>query len=158
MHTGDTREAVRKVARTLKVGGQINFWVYGAIPVHIDNEEKCREGLMTLSRFVPYWFLYAWSMMQIRLFRRLPHGVAVGAIRLFSSGFGHFFRVIFRTVMHPDENYRYINNYDGWCNSWAETWTEGELFPTLAESNIVVLGVSKWQTGIWGVKQLGFYR
>jgi SAM-dependent methyltransferase len=168
MHTGDTREAVGKVARVLKVGGQINFWVYGAISVHIDNEEKGRERLMTLGRFVPYWFLYAWSMSQIRLFRRLPHGVAVGAIRLFSSdawyrlcsipALGHFFRAIFRTVMHPDRDYRCINNYDGWCNSWAETWTEGELFSTLAESNIVILGVSKWQTGIWGVKQLGFYR
>jgi SAM-dependent methyltransferase len=168
MHTGDTRNAIRQVARVLKVGGQINVWVYGAVSVHIDNEEADRKVSMTLVRFVPYWFFYLWAMFQIRMFRKLPHGVAVTLIKIFSSELwyrlcrlpvaGYLFKAVFTTVMHPDRDYRYINNYDGWCNSWAETWTEGELFPTLAESNVVIRGISEWQTGIWGEKRLEFYR
>jgi hypothetical protein len=60
--------------------------------------------------------------------------------------------------MHPDRDYRYINNYNGWCNSCAETWTDSELFPTLVDANIVIRGISEWQTGIWGEKRSGFYR
>lgn len=167
-HTGDSREAIRQVARVLKPGGQINFWVYGAVPVHIDNEEPDRNISMTLTRFIPRGAFYLWTMMQIRLFRRLPHGVAVAIIKFFSNGawyrfcrlpvVGYLFRALFGTVMHPDRDYRYINNYDGWCNTWAETWTECELFPTLEKSKIVIRGISEWQTGIWGEKQPGFYR
>lgn len=168
MHTGDTRRAIHQCARVLKVGGQINFWVYGAVSVHIDNEEPDRKVHMTLGRFVPYWGYYLWAMFQIRLFRKLPHSLAVTVIRLFSSEpwyqlcrlpiAGYLFRAVFGTVMHPERDYRYINNYDGWCNSWAETWTESELFPTLAESRIVIRGISEWQTGFWGEKLMGFYR
>ena len=167
MHTGDTRRAIRSVARTVKVGGEVNVWVYGAVPVHIDNEEVGRVVPMTLFRFVPYWCLYVLAMTQIRLFRRLPHCVAVAILKIVSSDVwyslcrlpvaGYGFRAIFGTVMHPDRDYRYINNYDGWCNTWAETWTECELFPTLVDSNIVIRGICDWQTGIWGEKIFGFY-
>ena len=64
MHTGNTREAIKQAARVLKDRGQINLWVYGAIPVHIDNVEPNRGRLMTLGRFLPYWLLYAWVMIQ----------------------------------------------------------------------------------------------
>jgi hypothetical protein len=111
---------------------------------------------------------YSWAMFQVRMFRRLPRSVATIIIRMFSSEawyrlcrlpvVGYLFRAVFGTVMHPDRDYRYINNFDGWCNRWAETWTESELFPTLAESNIAVHGISEWQIGFWGEKQLGFYR
>ncbi len=167
MHTGDTRRAIRQVSQSVKVGGQVNVWVYGAVPVHIDNEEIGRDVSMTLIRFVPYWFLYIWAMTQIRIFRKLSHGNAVSVIKFFSSNAwyalcripiaGYLFRAIFGTVMHPDRDYRYINNYDGWCNRWAETWTECELFPTLAESNIVIRGICDWQTGIWGEKRQDVY-
>jgi len=167
-HTGNTREAIRQVARVLKPGGEINFWVYGAVSVHVDNEEPGREVAMTLGRFVPRGAFYLWAMFQIRMFRKLPHGVAVAIIKIFSSELwyrlcrvpvvGYLFRAVFATVMHPDRDYRYINNYDGWCNTWAETWTEAELFPTLAESNMVIRGISDWQTGFWCEKKPGFYR
>lgn len=70
---------------------------------------------------------------------------------------GFLARAFFGTVMHPDRDYRFINNYDGWCNSWAETWTEQELFLTLIESNIAIKGISSWRTGIWGLKIKDFY-
>ena len=167
-HTGDTRKAIQQVARVVKAGGEINFWVYGAVSVHIDNEESGRQVSMTLGRFIPRGVLYLWVMFQIRMFRKLPHGVAVTIIKMFSSEVwyrlcrlpvvGYLFRAVFGTVMHPDRDYRYINNYDGWCNSWAETWTESELFPTLVQSNIVIRGISTWQTGFWCKKKMGFYR
>ena len=167
MHTGDTRRAIQQVARVLKVGGQINVWLYSAVSVHIDNEESERKVTMTLGRFAPHYLFYLWVMFQIRMFRKLPHGAAVTIIKMFSSKpwyrlcslpvIGYVFRAVFGTVLHPDRDYRYINNYDGWCNSWAETWTEGELFPTLVDSNIVIRGISRWPTGVWGEKQLEFY-
>jgi SAM-dependent methyltransferase len=167
-HTGDTRRAIRNVARVIKEGGEFNVWVYGAVPVHIDNAESGRSVDMTLGRFIPRGAFYIWAMFQIRLFRKLPHRVAVSVIKMFSSDVwyrlcripvaGYFFKAIFSTVMHPNRDYRYINNYDGWCNTWAETWTEGELFPTLAECNMVIRGISDWQTGLWCEKKLGFYR
>jgi len=167
-HTGNTREAIGQVARVLKTNGQINFWVYGAEPVHIDIEEPGHDVGMTLGRFVPRGAFYLWAMFQIRLFRRLPHGVADAIIRMFSSEIwyrlcrlpllGCLFKALFATVMHPDRDYRYINNYDGWCNRWAETWTEAELFPTLVRSNLVIRGISKWHTGLWCEKKLEFYR
>ena len=60
--------------------------------------------------------------------------------------------------MHPDRDYRFINNYDGWCNTWADTWSEHEIFPVLQEQNIVIKGISQWRTGIWGVKLKDFYK
>jgi len=167
-HTGDTRKAVRQVARVVKDGGEFNLWVYGAVPVHIDNAEVGRQVKTTLGRFIPLGAYYVLVMFQIRLFRRMPHWLVVSVIKCFSSDVwyrlcripiaGYLFKVIFPTVMHPDRDYRYINNYDGWCNTWAETWTEGELFPTLVESDMVVRGISGWQTGLWCEKRRGFYR
>jgi SAM-dependent methyltransferase/uncharacterized protein YbaR (Trm112 family) len=167
-HTGDTRKAIGQVARAVKEGGELNFWVYGAVPVHVDNAEEGRSVGMTLAKFIARGAFYAWAMFQIRMFRMLPHRVAVAVIKAFSSELwyrlccipiaGYLFRALFATVMHPDHDYRYINNYDGWCNTWAETWTESELFPTVAASNMVICGISEWQTGLWCRKVTGFYR
>jgi SAM-dependent methyltransferase len=166
-HTGDTRRAVASAASVLKPGGEINFWVYGPFSVHVDNAETGRGKLMTLGRFLPYYLLYAWMMLQVRLFRSLPHWLNVRILEVFSSELWYQlcripllkygFRFIFTTVMHPDRDYRLINNYDGWCNTWAETWSEQELLATLREGDIVILGISPHQTGIWGRKLPGFY-
>jgi len=61
MHAGDTRQAVRKAGRVLKNGGQLNIWVYGAIPVHIDNEEAVRG--------ISDWQTGIWGKKQLRFYR-----------------------------------------------------------------------------------------
>lgn len=168
MHTGDTRQAIAQAARVVKDRGQMNIWVYCPLSIHLDVNETGRKVPMTLWRALPYWFMYAWAMLQIRLFRHLPHATVVAILKGFSSEpwyrlcrlpvLGLVFRAIFGTVMHPDRDYRYINNYDGWCNNWADTWSENELFPTLREEDIVIRGISDWPTGIWGEKIKDFYR
>ena len=167
MHTGDTREAIRQAAKVVKPDGELNIWVYAAAPVHIDVREAGRKVDHTLLSFLPYQAYYAWVMFQVNLFRRLPHRFSVRIIRWFSSDLWYFVskipilrilaRIIFSSVMHPDRDYRFINNYDGWCNTWADTWTEQELFSVLREQNIVILGISDWRTGLWGKKLIGFY-
>lgn len=167
MHTGDTRTAISQAARVVQPGGQLNIWVYGAVPVHIDVREQGRKVPMDLLSFIPYQFYTLWVMAQINLFRRLPRWLVVKVLRLVSSDrwyrlcslpvVGYGFRIVFGTVMHPDQDYRYINNYDGWCNTWADTWTEQELFPVLRDAGIAIKGISAWQTGIWGEKIKGFY-
>jgi len=167
MHTGNTREAIRQAARVVKPEGELNFWVYAAAPVHIDVKEPGRKVPHTLVTFIPYQAYYIWVMFQVNLFRRLPHAWCVRVIRWFSSDFWYAFskipilrvvaRIIFPSVMHPDRDYRYINNYDGWCNTWADTWTEQELFGILREESIAILGISDWRTGFWGRKLKGFY-
>lgn len=170
MHTGNTREAIRQASKRLKNKGQLNIWVYSAFDVHLDINEPDRAVEFTLNSFsfLRQWIRYYWSTTQLRFFRLLPHGVAVFIIKIFSSNawyhltnmpiLGRFFQYLFDTVQHPNRNYRFINNYDGWYNQWMDTWTVNELFPTLKESQIVIRGLSDWKVGIWGEKNLGFYR
>lgn len=166
-HTGNTRQAIKNAAGVVKENGYLNFWVYAPELVHIDIREKGRSGVRTLVSFIPYQLYYIWVMFQINLFRRLPHSIVVAILRIFSSNLwyricalpyiGFAARTFFGTVMHQDQDYRLINNYDGWCNTWAETWAEQELFPTLKEANIVIKGISEWRTGFWGIKNKSFY-
>lgn len=168
MHTGNTREAIRQAARVLKYHGQLNIWIYAPDVVHYDVREVGRDKVFTMFSFIPHQLQYAIVMGQINFFRRVPHWVAVSIIKLFSSDawyricniryLRYFAQKIFGTVMHPDRDYRFINNYDGWCNTWADTWSEHEIFPVLQEQNIVIKGISQWRTGIWGVKLKDFYK
>lgn len=168
MHTGRTLEAIRQASRVLRYGGQINFWVYSAASVHNETREpEGRAGLMTFWNFIPYQLYFAKVTAQIHLFRIMPHSLVVRIIRLFSSGFWYRLcttpglrwlgALVFYTVKHPDKGYRFINNYDGWCNSWAENWSEQELFPALRSGELVIKGMSDWRVGIWAEKIKGFY-
>jgi ubiquinone/menaquinone biosynthesis C-methylase UbiE len=167
MHTGDTRKAIRHAARVLKYDGQMNVWLYAAETVHIDVREDGRTGVRTMFTFVPYQLFYAITMAQVKIMRRLPMRWATAIIRAFSSDFWYrlsripvvkyFAWCIFGTVMHPDREYRYINMFDGWCNTWADTWSEHEIFPVLRDADVVIKGIGDWRTGIWGVKLKGFY-
>ena len=168
MHTGRTLEAIRQASRVLRYGGDINVWIYSAASVHNETREpEGRDGLMTFFSFVPYQLYFAKVTAQINLFRILPHPLVVRIIHMFSSEF--WYRVcttpglrwlgalIFYTVKHPDKEYRFINNYDGWCNSWAENWSEQELFPALRSGDLAIKGLSDWRVGIWAEKIKGFY-
>lgn len=168
MHTGNTREAIRQATRVVKEKGQVNLWVYCPFTVHIDVGEAGRKVPFTLMTVLPHLFYTLWVMFQINLFRHLPHRLVLTLLKLGSSEIwyrlcrlpvvGYLFRLIFGTVMHPDRDYRFINNYDGWCNRWADTWSEQELFPVFRDADIVIKGMSDWPTGIWGEKIKGVYR
>ena len=168
MHTGKTLEAIRQAARVLRYGGEINFWVYAAASVHNQaREPEGRGGLMTFLSFIPYQLHFAKVTAQINLFRAMPHALVVKIVRMFSSDFWYrlcttpgirwFGAVIFWTVKHPDKEYRFINNYDGWVNTWAENWSEQELFPAIRSGELAIKGMSDWRVGIWAEKVSGFY-
>ncbi len=167
-HTGRTREAILAAADLVKEGGQMNVWVYAPAIIHYDVREQNRPKHYTLITFIPFQLYSIWVLAQITLFRRLPHRWVVRILAAFSSQLwyslcklpvvGIAFRAFFGTVMHPDRDYRFINNYDGWCNSWADTWSEQELFPTIKQAGLVIRGISSWPTGLWCVKQPEFYR
>ena len=168
MHTGKTLEAIRQAARVLRYGGEINFWIYAAASVHDSvREPEGRAGLMTFFTFIPYQ-LYFWKVTAvIKLFRVLPHALVVKIVRMFSSDF--WYRVcttpglwwvaaaIFWSVRHPDKEYRFINNYDGYVNTWSEAWSEQEIFPAIRSGELVIKGMSDWRVGIWAEKVRGFY-
>jgi len=65
--------------------------------------------------------------------------------------------LILSPVDHPDRDYRRLNLFDGYVNSWAENWSEHELFPLLRAEGIAIKGISAWRTGIWGKKDPSFY-
>ncbi len=167
-HTGRTRQAILAAADLVRDGGQMNFWVYAPATVHYDVRETDRPRHYTLVTFIPYQLYSIWVLAQITLFRHLPHRLVVRILSAFSShrwyalcklpAIGILFRAFFGTVMHPDRDYRFINNYDGWCNTWADTWSEQELFPTIKQAGLVIRGISSWPTGLWCVKQPDFYR
>ena len=103
----------------------------------------------------------------IRLFRRrLSHDLSFKIMRIVSSDAAYrlmqlpYLRVAhqwFPTVVHPDYDYRLINNYDGYVNTWADTWSETEILPVLRKNDVVIRNLSDWRLGIWGIKMPGFY-
>jgi ubiquinone/menaquinone biosynthesis C-methylase UbiE/uncharacterized protein YbaR (Trm112 family) len=169
-HTGNTREGIKQASRVLKYGGQINFWIYASEIVTLSASEKGRTGVKSRKEYYRLYVFYTVAYWWIHRFRKMRHDRVVQIVRFFSSDFWYqlnirnipFFswlaRLIFGTVQDPDFYYRFINNYDGWVNTWDETWNEDEIFPTLREANIAIQGISTWRLGIWGIKLKDFYQ
>lgn len=166
MHTGNTLEAIRQSCRVVKYGGQINLWIYASEPIPYEAAETGRRTKSVvdyISTLVIYSSVWAW----LHLFRRLPHGLTIKIIRLFSSDFWYrihktpilkkFAKAFFMTADYPDFDLRFINNYDGYVNLWSDTWNEHEIFPVLRENDIVLQGIAEWRLGMWGTKLKGFY-
>lgn len=166
MHTGDTRLALRNAARLVRPGGHLNAWIYSSEPVPYEAGEPGRSGPRVPLAFLPTQIRYTIVWLWIRLFRRLsrPHQMAL--LRRFSGGVwyrlstlpivGVLPRWLFPSVLHPDPDYRLINNYDGYVNDWSDTWNEHEVVPLLMEEGIVPLGFAEWRLGVWGVKDPGY--
>ena len=170
-HTGNTIEAIRKASHVVKYGGQLNFWIYASEPIPYSVGEPNRKVDIQIDRslikgYIQFRIIYKW----INSFRKMPHEKAVKIVKYFSSDFWYrlcyvkniflisaLARFIFSPVGAPDFDYRFINNYDGWINTWDETWNEHEIFPVLEECDIAILGISNWRLGFWGTKKRGFY-
>lgn len=167
MHTGDTLGAIRQATRVLKFGGEINIWIYAAMIVHNGQTEAGIGRRLDIWNCLPQFVLQTKNQLQIKIFRLLPHWLSYAIIRAFSSDLWYWVcriplirypaMFLFGTVSHPDRDYRLINNYDGWINTWSTNWGESEIFPVLRESRIAVKGISDWRVGIWGVKLKDFY-
>ena len=166
-HTGDTRQALANACKLVKPKGNINFWVYCSEPVGYSISEKGRENALSIAnieeRFLRNW---KWPTRLIRLFRKLDHESGVKLLRFLSSDFVfnlsrrtgfRWTQRIFAHVDYPDEGYRLVNHYDGYMNTWDESWNENELFPLLKRHDIVIVGISEWRVGIWGQKMPGVY-
>jgi SAM-dependent methyltransferase len=167
-HTGNTIAAIRAAAALLRDGGHLNIWVYAASLYHIDTREKGREHL---SRWLPL-LRVAYVRLQARAwyaaFALLTPRQADGVLRAFSSEAWYrlsrvpVLKMLPRLIMspppHPDRDYRHLNLFDGYVNSWAENWSEAELFPVLRDCHIVVKGISAWRVGIWGIRDPAFYQ
>jgi SAM-dependent methyltransferase len=166
-HTGGTEASIRAAAELVREGGELNIWVYAAPVYHIDTREKGRERL---SRWLPllriaYARLHARALYSV--FSLLTPRQADLVLRPFSSTAWYkvsrfpLVKIVPRLILspppHPDRDYRHINLFDGYVNSWAENWSEAELFPILRDCNIVLKGISSWRVGLWGVKDSGFY-
>jgi ubiquinone/menaquinone biosynthesis C-methylase UbiE len=167
MHTGRTLDAIREATRVVDDGGQLNIWIYASEPVPLEAREPERTPpkmpLQFASTAVRWSVVWGW----IRLFRVLPHGLTMRILRAFSSRawlkanraplLGRLASLVFPTVQDDDYDYRLINNYDGYVNSWSDTWNEHEILPVLAAGDLVPLGISDWRLGVWAVKERGFY-
>ena len=166
MHTGDTKRALSAIFDLLKPQGTVNFWIYASEPVAYDAGEKGRAGAYDMQNFKALQAKYRRVLFWLKLFRRIPHDRTLRIVKFMSSDFMYnlmqrprfrFIQNWFPTVEHPDVAYRLINNYDGYVNSWADSWSEHEIFPVLREHEIAIRDMSTWRLGIWGIKQPGFY-
>ena len=167
MHTGDTRRALAAILDLLKPGGTVNFWIYASEPVAYDTSEKDRGQAYDMKNFKVLQAKYKRVLFWLRLFRRMPPERALSIIKLLSSDFVYqriqhpSFRFIqnwFPTVDHPDYAYRLINNFDGYVNSWGDSWNEHEIFPVLKQHGIVIRDIAEWRLGVWGIKRPEFYQ
>jgi SAM-dependent methyltransferase len=167
MHTGDTKRALAEVFNVLKPGGTVNFWIYASEPVAYDVGETGRGPVYDMNTFKPLQAKYRRVLFWLRLFRRIRHDRALRILEFMSSDpiykliQKRRFRFVqnwFPTVEHPDFAYRLINNYDGYVNSWADTWAESEIFPLLKQHGIVIRDLASWRMGIWGIKRPAFYQ
>ncbi len=166
-HTGDTEAAIRAAARLVREGGHLNIWVYAAPVYHVDARESGREMLSSWLPLLRIGHARLQARAWYALFARLSPRQADRVLRLFSSNAWYrmsrlpVLKVLPRLIMspppHPDRDYRHLNLFDGYVNSWAENWTEAELFPVMRDCNIVLKGISDWRLGLWGVKNSGFY-
>lgn len=166
-HTGQTLKAIRGGIDLVRPGGDINFWIYAASSYPVDTREPGRghlSGLLPLARIV-YGRVHARSLYW--LFSKMSARSADRVLSFFASDIwaslsripiiGGVVRLILSPVRHPDKDYRRLNLFDGYVNSWAENWSEHELFPLLRETGIAIKGISDWRVGIWGTKIPGFY-
>ena len=167
MHTGDTKRALSSIFNLLKPGGTVNFWIYASESVAYDAGEKNRPPTYDMQTFKVLQAKYKRVLFWLKLFRRIPHERTLRIIKFMSSDFVYnlvqrprfrFIQNWFSTVEHPEAAYRLINNYDGYVNSWADSWSEHEIFPVLKEHEIAIHDLAAWRLGVWGIKQPGFYR
>src|SRR3954453_18531312 len=167
MHSGRTLDAIRSASRVVKEGGRLNVWIYASEPVPYEAREPGRSGIRAPFGFAKTQINYTVVWLWIRLFRAIPHEWTVRILGAFSSerwyrlsrlkGFDRIAPLIFGTVMHPDRDYRFINNYDGYVNTWSDTWNEHEVLPVLHESDLVPLSLSDWRLGVLAEKRPGFF-
>ena len=166
MHTGDTKRALSAVFDLLKPEGTVNFWIYASEPVAYDASEKDRPHAYDMQNFRTLQSKYKRVLFWLKLFRRIPHDRAFRIVKFMSSDPVYnlmqrprfaFLQNWFPTVQHPDASYRLINNYDGYINSWADSWSEQEIFPVLKRYGIVIRDIADWRLGIWGIKRPDFY-
>jgi SAM-dependent methyltransferase len=166
MHTGDTRMALRKVADLVKPGGNLNVWLYGSEPIAYTTGEPGRETVYDLKRFRSVQKKYLLIERWLRFFRKASPERSAAFLRFMSSDFVYKaskqrgFRWIDRVlpcVHHDDAAYRLINNFDGYVNSWSDTWGEHEIFPVLRERSFVLIDLAAWRLGIWARKIPNFY-
>ncbi len=166
MHTGDTKRALSAIFDLLKPGGTVNFWIYASEPIAYDAGEKDRGHVYDMQNFKALQTKYKRVLFWLKLFRRIPHERSLRILKFMSSDYMYkliqrprfrFIQNWFSTVEHPDEAYRLINNYDGYVNLWADSWSESEIFPVLKEHDIMIRDLAGWRLGVWGVKQPGFY-
>jgi SAM-dependent methyltransferase len=167
MHTGDTKRAIDETLTRLKPGGHVNLWIYPSENVAYSVSEPGRDNVYTMDTIRPVQKKYSRAEALIRLFRhRLPHELSYRIMRFVSSD--RMYRLMqrpafrkaqewFPTVVHPDAAYRLINNYDGYVNTWSDTWSEKEILPILQKNDVVIRDLGDWRLGIWGIKMPGFY-
>jgi SAM-dependent methyltransferase len=167
MHTGDTRRALSTVFDLLKTDGTVNFWIYASEPVAYDAGEANRGHVYDVNNFKAVQNKYRRVLFWLKLFRKIPHDRTLQILKFMSSDKVYnlvqkprfrFIQNWFPTVEHPDYAYRLINNYDGYVNTWADTWSEGEIFPLLKQHNIAIRDLAGWRLGVWGIKQPDFYK
>lgn len=166
-HTGRTLDAIRNAIGLVRPGGDVNFWIYAASSYPIDTREPGRRHLSRLTPLlrIAYSRIHARSLYW--LFSKMSARSADRILTLFASDFwqrmthtpvlGIVARMILSPVRHPDRDYRRINMFNGYVNTWAENWSEHEIFPLLRETGIAIKGISDTRLGIWGTKDATFY-
>jgi SAM-dependent methyltransferase len=167
MHTGDTRRALGQVFDLLKPEGTVNFWIYASEPVAYDVAEAGRGHAHDMKNFRLLQAKYRRVLFWLRLFRRMSNDQVLRILQFMSSERVYkllqtprfrFVQNWFPTVEHPDYAYRLINNYDGYVNSWSDSWNESEIFPLMKQHGIVIRDLAGWRLGVWGLKRPAFYQ
>lgn len=167
MHTGDTRMALRRAIELLRPEGHLNIWIYASETLPSQSREPGRELMRTALAILPLQIRTTIVQLWLELFRRLDNPQRMKLIRAFSGQTWYRLstlrwvrlipRWVFPTVEHPDRSYRLINNYDGYINDWSDSWSEHEILPLLIDAGIVILGLSDWRLGIWGIRDPSYY-
>lgn len=165
-HTGRTLDALRAACQLVRPGGDLNVWVYASSCYPIDAREPGRRHLSGLSPLLRIVYGRVHARALYWLFAKLGPRRADAVLSLFASPewsrickapiLGRLARLLLSPVDHPDADYRRLNLFDGYVNSWAENWSEHELFPVLRDSGIAIKGISPWRTGVWGTKERSF--
>lgn len=166
-HTGRTLAAIEAAIDLVRPGGDINVWVYAPSSYPIDTREPGRRHLSALTPLLRIVYGRLHSRSIYWAVGKLSPAAADRVLSIFASTtwyrtcrlplLGRIARLAMSPVQHPDKDYRRLNLFDGYVNTWAENWNEQELFPLLRKTGIVIRGISAWRTGIWGTKDPEFY-